>query len=90
LWSWPFITGPVEQYWEPGITWLDAINRYAVYYLVTSLVWDLARTAGNFIFILIFGGPTLRALRRFRSKFSFQYELAQQLKPDLEHKGQLE
>lgn len=90
MWSWPFITGPVNQYWEPGITWLDTIKRYSVYYLVTSLVWDLARAAGNFLFILVFGGPTLRALRRFQSKFSFQYALSKPLNPDVELKSQLE
>lgn len=77
LWSWPFISGPANQYWEQGISWLDTLNRYSVYYLVTSLVWDLARAAGNFLFILLFGEPVLRALRRFRSKFSFQYDIPQ-------------
>ncbi len=77
LWSWPYITGPANQYWEQGISWLDTLNRYSIYYLVTSLVWDLARAAGNFLFILLFGEPVLRALRRFRSKFSFQYEIPQ-------------
>lgn len=79
LWSWPFISGPAEQYWQPGISGVETIKRYLLYYLVTSLVWDLARAAGNFLFILLFGGAALRVLCRFRRKFHFQYNPTQPL-----------
>ena len=74
LWTWPFIVGPIDQYWTPGIGLADAIRRYLVYYSVTSLAWDLAGAAGNAILILVFGRPILQALRRFRSRFTFHYE----------------
>jgi len=79
LWSWPFISGSAVQFWQPGISWIDTLKRYLVYYLVTSLVWDLARAIGNFIFIMLFGAATLKALRRFKRKFSFQYFPAQSI-----------
>jgi energy-coupling factor transport system substrate-specific component len=73
LWSWPFISGPAAQFWQPGISWAETLKRYLLYYLVTSLVWDLARAIGNLVFIMLFGGATLKVLRRFKRKFSFQY-----------------
>lgn len=74
IWFWPFATGPASQYWEPGITLIETLERYAVFYLATSLIWDLMRSIGNIVFILAFGLPTLRALRRFHNRFTFNYQ----------------
>ncbi|MDR3562494.1 MAG: ECF transporter S component [Negativicutes bacterium] len=74
LWAWPFIAGPADQYWTPGISLLDTLHRYGLYYLVTSLPWDLARSAGNVLLIGIFGAPCLKALRRFEQRLVFRYE----------------
>ncbi|HWQ83125.1 MAG TPA: ECF transporter S component [Anaerolineales bacterium] len=71
LWTWPFIAGPADQYWTQGAGIGETIRRYASYYLATSLIWDLARAAGNFLIILGFGLPALRALRRFKRRFTF-------------------
>lgn len=76
LWSWPFIAGPAGQYWSPGLGWLEILRSYMSYYLVSSLVWDVARSIGNVLLILSFGAPTLRALRRFKRRFSFHWEKA--------------
>lgn len=73
IWFWPFATGPVEQYWTPGLPVLETLQRYAVFYLATSLWWDAMRSAGNVALILVIGLPTLRALRRFRQRFAFDY-----------------
>ncbi len=73
LWTWPFIAGPADQYWSQGIGMLETFQRYATYYLATSLVWDIARAAGNFLLIFGFGVPALRALRRFQRRFTFTY-----------------
>lgn len=72
IWFWPFATGPVNQYWEPGISLLEIIQRYAAFYLATSLVWDVARSVGNIALTLALGLPTLRALRRFHGRFTFE------------------
>ena len=76
LWAWPFVAGPADQYWAPGVNLAGALQRYSVYYLVTSLAWDLAGSAGNVLLIGLFGAPTLKALRRFGQRLTFSYELA--------------
>ena len=73
LWTWPFIAGPADQYWVYGVGLGETIRRYASFYLATSLIWDIARAAGNFLLILILGAPALRALRRFKNRFTFTY-----------------
>jgi energy-coupling factor transport system substrate-specific component len=74
IWFWPYATGPATMYWEPGITVVEVVQRYAVFYLVTSLVWDLAAAAGNLILISVVGRTVLRVLRRFQARFAFSYE----------------
>jgi len=74
LWSWPFIAGSSEQYWNPGAGWGEAFRRYFAYYLVTSLVWDSGRALGNVLLISLIGAPALRALRRFQQRMSFTYQ----------------
>lgn len=73
LWFWPFMTGPAEQYWQVGVTLSETVRRYAVYYLATSLLWDVFAVAGNVLLVMVFGAATLRALRRFQQRFSFEY-----------------
>ena len=73
LWFWPFSTGPESQHWQMGMSVLTTLQRYSVFYVATSLVWDLARAAGTAILIVFLGSPTLRALRRFQRRFEFQY-----------------
>jgi energy-coupling factor transport system substrate-specific component len=74
LWSWPFISGPSDQYWSPGISAGDILTRYAAYYLITSLAWDLCCSIGNVLLISLFGTPVLRTLRRFKDRFSFSQQ----------------
>ncbi|NOZ29390.1 MAG: ECF transporter S component [Chloroflexi bacterium] len=73
LWFWPFLFQPGESaiYWQPGMTLAETARRYALFYLVTSLGWDLWRAIGNAVLILVFGRPILRLLRRFQRRFHF-------------------
>lgn len=73
IWFWPFVTGPATMYWEPGITAAAVVQRYAVFYLVTSLAWDLAAAIGNLLLIAVVGKAVLRVLRRFQGRFAFSY-----------------
>lgn len=73
VWFWPFMTGPADHFWQPGMDVFTAIQRYAVFYVVTSLVWDSLRALGNAVLILALGVPTLRVLRRFHQRFDFVY-----------------
>jgi energy-coupling factor transport system substrate-specific component len=81
IWFWPFIGGggvaagpeaPAAGVWAPGSGVLAGLRNYAVFYVATSLWWDLARSAGNALLILLLGGPILRVFRRFRSRFFFE------------------
>jgi len=48
------------------------LRNYLVFYVATSLWWDVARAVGNALLILLFGGSILRVLRRFRRRFRFE------------------
>lgn len=79
LWFWPYLTAPAggtapastSAVWEPGLGLLSTLIRYGLFYLTTSIWWDAGRAAGNLIFILLVGLPTLRLLRRFQQRFHF-------------------
>ena len=73
LWQWPFIAGPAGQSYAAGMGFVVIFQHYLAFYLVTSLVWDAAAAVGNILLILAFGAPTLRALRRFKQRFEFNY-----------------
>ena len=75
IWFWPFAMGPASQHWQSGMGVMDAISRYLLFYVVTSLAWDVMRLAGNAVLILAFGLPTLYALRRFQRRFAFTYQV---------------
>ncbi len=73
IWFWPFAMGPSTMYWQPGIGPWETLQRYAVFYAVTSLAWDVASAAGNALLIVLLGGAVLRILRRFHQRFDFVY-----------------
>lgn len=73
LWFWPFMAGPASQYYQAGLGLAAVVQRYAAFYLATSLLWDLMALLGNGLLLLAFGRPALRALRRFRQRFDFDY-----------------
>ncbi len=76
LWFWPFIVGGQQSAlnWQPGISALETVRRYALFYAVTSAWWDVGRAVGNAVLIILLGWPVLRVLRRFRAKFRFEIE----------------
>jgi energy-coupling factor transport system substrate-specific component len=72
VYFWPFAGGPAEQTWTPGIGLGETLARYAAFYVVTSLAWDLTRAVGNVALILLLGAPMVKALERFRRRFNFE------------------
>ncbi len=74
LWFWPFAVGPATQHWQAGVGLGETVKRFAAFYIATSLLWDVVRSAGTVALILLFGGPTLRTLRRFARRFAFTVE----------------
>jgi energy-coupling factor transport system substrate-specific component len=77
IWFWPFIGGSESASsgltWSPGMSVVETLQNYLVFYAITSLVWDAMRMAGNFLLILVFGMPVLRVLRRFHDRFTYTY-----------------
>lgn len=72
LWSWPFlVVGPDISY-QPGLGLGETLRRYWNYYLLTSLGWDLLRGVCNALVIAFLGAPLLRALLRFKDRFTWE------------------
>jgi energy-coupling factor transport system substrate-specific component len=78
IWFWPYVfsAGQSEMYWQPGLGLVETLKRYAVFYTVTSLWWDIIRAAGNFVLLVLFAAPILRLLRRFQQRFHFEVKSA--------------
>jgi energy-coupling factor transport system substrate-specific component len=76
VYFWPYVFSPTqsEMYWQPGLGLVESLQRYALFYVMTSLWWDLARAVGNFALLLLFAAPVVRLLRRFQDRFFFQVE----------------
>jgi len=72
FWPYVFTPGQSEMYWQPGLGFGEILRRYALFYAVTSLWWDLARAVGNFVLLLLFAAAVLRLLRRFQQRFFFE------------------
>lgn len=73
LWFWPYVfqAQQAEMYWQPGVGLIETLRRYAAFYVVTSLWWDIGRAAGNAGLTWLLGMPLLRLLRRFGRRFRF-------------------
>jgi energy-coupling factor transport system substrate-specific component len=82
LWFWPWVVAGPDISYEPGAGALETLRRYWNFYLLTSLGWDLFRTLGNALILVAVGGPLLRALLRFRERFSFR-RLGAPLRPNI-------
>jgi energy-coupling factor transport system substrate-specific component len=74
VYFWPFTGGPAAETWAPGIGLGETLARYAAFYVVTSLAWDLARAVGNVALILVLGAPMIKTLERFQRRFNFQVQ----------------
>jgi energy-coupling factor transport system substrate-specific component len=66
LWFWPFLgsSAPAGAGYVPGGGAATNIGHYAVFYVTTSLAWDLPRGVLTAVLTLLASGSLLRALRR--------------------------
>lgn len=73
LWFWPYLApgSGADLGWEAGLGLWQGVRRYATFYVVTSLWWDLGRAGGNAVLLFLFSTPLLRLLRRFGRRFRF-------------------
>jgi len=73
IYFWPYMMGAADSMsWEAGLSLQQAGSRYLTFYITTSFIWDIARAAGNGLFVAILGIPTIAALTRFRDRFNFR------------------
>ncbi|MFN8616507.1 MAG: ECF transporter S component [Dehalococcoidia bacterium] len=72
LWSWPFFAAGPDISYEAGLGPAETLRRYWNYYILTSFGWDLLRSVCNAVVLVVVGGPLLRALVRFRRRFTFE------------------
>jgi energy-coupling factor transport system substrate-specific component len=71
IWFWPFASYGPEVSYVAGDPVLDNVRRYAVFYLTTSLLWDLGRSLMSLLVVLLAGSSLLRALRRAGRRAAF-------------------
>ena len=76
LYFWPFTAPGVDAdsalYWQPGLSLAETVERYAHFYAVTSLGFDLFRAVGNVVLVILLGAPILKLLERYRTRFTWQ------------------
>ena len=71
LWFWPFASYGPEVSYVAGDPVAENLGRYLVFYVTTSLPWDLGRSVLSLIVIALAGRPLLRALRRAARRAAF-------------------
>ncbi len=80
LWFWPFLVASGDLvategiYFVAGEPVIDNLRRYLVFYLATSLGWDLPRGLLTAILCLVGAGPVLATLRRALRRANFDAE----------------
>lgn len=73
LWFWPFLgtSAPTGMGFVPGASLVDNLGHYALFYVTTSLGWDLPRGVLNAVLVLVGGPALLRVFRRGARRAAF-------------------
>jgi energy-coupling factor transport system substrate-specific component len=71
LWFWPFASYGPEVSYAPSASIAVNIHHYAVFWVTTSLGWDIPRGVLNALLVMVIGGPVLAALRRAARRAAF-------------------
>lgn len=71
LWFWPFASYGPEVSYVAGDSFAANGGRYLLFYVTTSLPWDLGRALLCLVVILLAGTSLLRALRRAARRAAF-------------------
>lgn len=84
MWFWPFAAYGPEVSFVPGDPLADNLHRYLLFWLTTSLGWDVPRGLLSAVLVLVAGRPVLAALRRTarRAAFDARAEFAPAGTPD--------
>ena len=76
LWFWPFASYGPETSFVAGDPLTANLHRYLVFYVTTSLPWDLGRAVLSALVLLLAGSALLRALRRASRRAAFDAPVA--------------
>ena len=76
LWFWPFASYGPETSFVPGDALAANVSRYLLFYVTTSLPWDLGRAVLSALVLLLAGSALLRALRRASRRAAFDAPVA--------------
>jgi len=71
LWFWPFASYGPETSFVAGDSFAANLSRYLLFYVTTSLPWDLGRSVLSGLVVLLAGTALLRALRRASRRAAF-------------------
>ena len=71
IWFWPFASYGPEVSFTAGDPLTENLSRYLLFFVTTSLVWDLSRSLLSFVVIALAGSALLRALRRASRRAAF-------------------
>ena len=71
LWFWPFASYGPETTFVAGDPFTANLSRYLLFYVTTSLPWDLGRSVLSGLVVLLAGSALLRALRRASRRAAF-------------------
>jgi len=73
LWFWPFLgaNAPSGMGFVPGAPVSENLSHYALFYLATSLGWDLPRGVLNAVLVVVAGPALLRVFRRASRRAAF-------------------
>jgi energy-coupling factor transport system substrate-specific component len=71
LWFWPFASYGPETSYAAGDSFASNLSRYLLFYVTTSLPWDLGRSVLAGLVLLLAGSALLRALRRASRRAAF-------------------
>jgi energy-coupling factor transport system substrate-specific component len=73
LWFWPFLgpNAPTGMGFVPGADLATNLSHYGLFYLATSLGWDLPRGVLNAALVLVAGPALLRVFRRAARRAAF-------------------
>ena len=75
IWFWPFASYGPEVSFVAGDPLVENLRRYGLFYLTTSLLWDLGRSLVSLLVVLLAGSSLLRALRRAGRRAAFGAEV---------------
>ncbi len=71
MWFWPFAAYGPEVSFVPGDPMSENLHRYLLFWLTTSLGWDVPRGLLSAVLVMLAGRPVLGALRRTARRAAF-------------------